>query len=145
MRALHRAGSSFFLFLRDPAVRGQRSDGSGCAGFGDRRGADGPPCSGPGLRTGSQLCSCVGRWRSTPATSAAGEEGEDEAGQRTHPSQFRIRLDYSDAVITGNEEHTHLITQECDQHVNTFCFDLPLSCTFDFNPRMLNFPNAGES
>lgn len=45
-------------------------------------GADRPPCSGRGLRTGSQLCCCVGRWRSTPAISVAGEEGEDGDEQR---------------------------------------------------------------
>lgn len=44
-------------------------------------GAENPPCSGRGLRSGSQLCSCAGPWLSTPATSVAGEEGEEDEGK----------------------------------------------------------------
>lgn len=77
-------GGFFFFFLPDLAEqRSARLAGLVASAVRDpvNAGAESPPCSGRGLRSGSQPHSCAGPWLSTPATSVAGEEGEEDEGE----------------------------------------------------------------
>lgn len=66
--------------------------------------ADRTPCSGRGVRSGSRLCSCAWRGHSTPATSAAGEEGEEKPGERTYGHLSVDNILYCHAKYGFNKE-----------------------------------------
>lgn len=118
------------VFLLDLAVRWQQSARLAAVRDPVTAGADGPPCSDCGLRNGSRPCSCVRRRHNTPATSAAGGEGEDAQGQRAydrlnvghiHPNNSSTDIRYCGTRLTphtqptatgGDKENTPYIVYE---------------------------------